>query len=166
MVAPKLTLARLAFFACGQVLLPSLISFQKAKALSRHFAFRLPPSKTANSESSLRRSASSGGSGSNGWHKRGISLMRLRMRDSTTACIVLSMVYVGARIVIFGRNYLAILASFRYTEVEVREISHMAVLTPPRPDLVAHREAATVGFRKLVTARRGILGKKLTAYIS
>ncbi len=92
--------------------------------------------------------------------------MRLRMRDSTTACIVLSMVYVGARIVIFGRNYLAILASFRYTEIEVREISHMAVLTPPRPDLLAYREATTLEFPKLVTELTGILGKKLTAYIA
>jgi len=92
--------------------------------------------------------------------------MRLRMRDSATACIVLSMVYVGARIVIFVRNYLAILASFRYTEIEVREISHMAVLTPPRPDLLAYREATTLEFPKLVTELTGILGKKLTAYIA
>src|SRR5260370_42053241 len=76
------------------------------------------------------------------------------------------MVYVVERIVIFGGNYLAILASFRYTEIEVREISHMAVLPPPRPDLLAYREATTLEFPKLVTEVTGILGKKLTAYIA
>jgi len=42
----------------------------------------------------------------------------------------------------------------------------MAVLTPPRPDLLAYREATTLDFPKLVTELTGILGKKLTAYIA
>src|ERR1700688_5226708 len=42
----------------------------------------------------------------------------------------------------------------------------MAVLTPPRPDLLAYREATTLEFSKLVTELTGILGKKLTAYIA
>ena len=42
----------------------------------------------------------------------------------------------------------------------------MAVLTPPRPDLLAYREATTLEFPKLVTELTGILGKKLTAYIA
>ena len=42
----------------------------------------------------------------------------------------------------------------------------MAVLTPPRPDLLAYREASTLDFPKLVTELTGILGKKLTAYIA
>jgi hypothetical protein len=42
----------------------------------------------------------------------------------------------------------------------------MAVLTPPRPDLLAYREATTLEFPKLVTELTGIVGKKLTAYIA
>ena len=42
----------------------------------------------------------------------------------------------------------------------------MAVSTPPRPDLLAYREATTLEFSKLVTELTGILGKKLTAYIA
>ena len=42
----------------------------------------------------------------------------------------------------------------------------MAVLTPPRPDLLAYRKATTLDFPKLVTELTGILGKKLTAYIA
>lgn len=42
----------------------------------------------------------------------------------------------------------------------------MAVLTPPRPDLLAYREATTLEFPKLVAELTGILGKKLTAYIA
>lgn len=42
----------------------------------------------------------------------------------------------------------------------------MAVLTPPRPDLLAYREATTLHFPKLVTELTRILGKKLTAYIA
>lgn len=42
----------------------------------------------------------------------------------------------------------------------------MAVLTPPRPDLLAYREATTLEFPKLVTELTGILGRKLTAYIA
>jgi hypothetical protein len=41
----------------------------------------------------------------------------------------------------------------------------MAVLTPPRPDLLAYRQATTLEFPKLVAELTGILGKKLTAYI-
>ena len=41
----------------------------------------------------------------------------------------------------------------------------MAVLTPPRPDLLAYRESTTLEFPKLVTELTGVLGKKLTAYI-
>ena len=42
----------------------------------------------------------------------------------------------------------------------------MAVLTSPRPDLLAYREATTFEFPRLVTELTGILGKKLTAYIA
>jgi len=42
----------------------------------------------------------------------------------------------------------------------------MAVSTPPRPDLLAYREATTLDFSKLVTELTAILGKKLTAYIA
>src|SRR5215469_13817282 len=42
----------------------------------------------------------------------------------------------------------------------------MAVFTPPRPDLLAYREATTLEFPKLVTELTGILGRKLTAYIA
>jgi hypothetical protein len=42
----------------------------------------------------------------------------------------------------------------------------MAVLAPPRPDLMAYREATTLEFSKLVTELTGILGKKLIAYIA
>jgi hypothetical protein len=42
----------------------------------------------------------------------------------------------------------------------------MAVLTPPRPDLLAYREATTLAFPKLVEELTKIIGKKLTAYIS
>ena len=42
----------------------------------------------------------------------------------------------------------------------------MAVLTAPRPDLLAYREATTLEFSKLVTEFTAILGKKLTAYIA
>ena len=42
----------------------------------------------------------------------------------------------------------------------------MAVFTPPRPDLLAYREATTLDFPKLVTELTGIMGKKLTAYIA
>jgi hypothetical protein len=37
---------------------------------------------------------------------------------------------------------------------------------PPRPDLLAYREATTLEFSKLVTELAAILGKKLTAYIA
>lgn len=42
----------------------------------------------------------------------------------------------------------------------------MAILTPPRPDLQAYREATTLEFSKLVAELTAILGKKLTAYIA
>jgi hypothetical protein len=42
----------------------------------------------------------------------------------------------------------------------------MAVLTPPRPDLLAYREATSLEFSKLVKELTAILGKKLTAYIA
>src|SRR5258708_19828463 len=42
----------------------------------------------------------------------------------------------------------------------------MAVLTPPRPDLLAYREATTLEFPKLVDELAKIIGKKLTAYIA
>ena len=42
----------------------------------------------------------------------------------------------------------------------------MAVSTPPRPDLLAYREATTLEFSKLVAELTAILGKKLTAYIA
>jgi len=42
----------------------------------------------------------------------------------------------------------------------------MAVLTPPRPDLLAYREATSLEFPKLVKELTAILGKKLTAYIA
>ncbi len=42
----------------------------------------------------------------------------------------------------------------------------MAVLTPPRPDLLAYREATSLEFSKLVKELTIILGKKLTAYIA
>jgi hypothetical protein len=42
----------------------------------------------------------------------------------------------------------------------------MAVLTPPRPDLLAYREATTLEFPKLVNELTKIIGKKLTAYIA
>lgn len=43
----------------------------------------------------------------------------------------------------------------------------MAVITtsPPRPDLRAHREAASLAFPELVRKLTAIVGKKLTAYI-
>jgi hypothetical protein len=41
-----------------------------------------------------------------------------------------------------------------------------AVLTPPRPDLLAYREATTLQFSKLVEELTKIIGKKLTAYIA
>ena len=42
----------------------------------------------------------------------------------------------------------------------------MAILTPPRPDLLAYREATSLEFSKLVKELTSILGKKLTAYIA
>ncbi len=42
----------------------------------------------------------------------------------------------------------------------------MAVLTSPRPDLLAYREATTLEFSKLVEELTKIIGKKLTAYIA
>jgi len=45
-------------------------------------------------------------------------------------------------------------------------MSDMAVLTPPRPDLLAYREATSLEFSKLVKELTSILGKKLTAYIA
>jgi hypothetical protein len=42
----------------------------------------------------------------------------------------------------------------------------MAVLTPPRPDLLAYREATSLEVSKLVKELTAILGKKLTAYIA
>ena len=42
----------------------------------------------------------------------------------------------------------------------------MAVLTPPRPDLLAYREATSLEFPTLVKELTSILGKKLTAYIA
>jgi len=42
----------------------------------------------------------------------------------------------------------------------------VAVLTPPRPDLLAYREATTLEFPKLVNELTKIIGKKLTAYIA
>jgi hypothetical protein len=79
---------------------------------------------------------------------------------------VFSVVYISVGRLIFNSNYIVILAVFWYTLIEVREISNMAVLTPPRPDLLAYREATTLEFSKLVTELTGILGKKLTAYIA
>jgi len=38
----------------------------------------------------------------------------------------------------------------------------MAVLTPPRPDLLAYREATTLEFSKLVTELTGILAKMIS----
>jgi hypothetical protein len=67
---------------------------------------------------------------------------------------------------LFNSNYVVIYLLLWYTRSEVREISNMAVLTPPRPDLLAYREATTLEFPKLVTELTGILGKKLTAYIA
>jgi len=42
----------------------------------------------------------------------------------------------------------------------------MAVLTSPRPDLMAYREATTLEFPTLVKELTKIIGKKLTAYIA
>lgn len=42
----------------------------------------------------------------------------------------------------------------------------MAVLTSPRPDLLAYREATTLEFPKLIEELTKIIGKKLTAYIA
>lgn len=42
----------------------------------------------------------------------------------------------------------------------------MAVLTPPRPDLLAYRESTTLEFSKLVDELTKIIGKKLTTYIA
>ena len=42
----------------------------------------------------------------------------------------------------------------------------MAVLTPPRPDLLAYREATTLEFPRLVNELTKVIGKKLTAYIA
>lgn len=42
----------------------------------------------------------------------------------------------------------------------------MVQSTPPRPDLLAYREATTLDFPKLITELTTILGKKLTAYIA
>ena len=50
-----------------------------------------------------------------------------------------------------------------YTEVEVYG---MNVLSPSRPDLVAHREATALPFPKLVGELVRSIGKKLTAYIA
>jgi hypothetical protein len=50
--------------------------------------------------------------------------------------------------------------------VRLGRSQNMAVLTPPRPDLLAYREATTLEFSKLVTELTAILGKKLTAYIA
>jgi len=41
----------------------------------------------------------------------------------------------------------------------------MSVLSPARPDLLAHREATTIGFAELVRELTLLIGKKLTAYI-
>lgn len=42
----------------------------------------------------------------------------------------------------------------------------MAVLSPGRPDLAAHREATVAPFPKIVRELTGVIGKKLTAYIA
>jgi hypothetical protein len=42
----------------------------------------------------------------------------------------------------------------------------MGVISRPRPDLVAHREATTAPFASLVQELVAIIGKKLTAYIA
>jgi len=42
----------------------------------------------------------------------------------------------------------------------------MMVPAPIRPDLTAYREATAKAFPELVTELAGIIGKKLTAYIS
>jgi hypothetical protein len=42
----------------------------------------------------------------------------------------------------------------------------MAVLTPPRPDLLAYRESTRLDFPHLVKELTAILGKKLTAYVA
>ena len=42
----------------------------------------------------------------------------------------------------------------------------MAVVSPSRPDLAAHRESTTAAFPKVVRELTGIIGKKLTAYIA
>jgi hypothetical protein len=41
----------------------------------------------------------------------------------------------------------------------------MAVLTPPRPDLIEHRKTTTLEFSKLVT-ELAAMGKNLMAYIA
>lgn len=40
------------------------------------------------------------------------------------------------------------------------------IITPPRPDLAAHREAISLEWPELVRRLTGILGRKLTAYIA
>jgi hypothetical protein len=42
----------------------------------------------------------------------------------------------------------------------------MGVISPARPDLAAHREAASAPFARLVQELVAIIGKKLDAYIA
>jgi hypothetical protein len=42
----------------------------------------------------------------------------------------------------------------------------VTVATPPRPDLLAYRQATTLQFPRLVEELATIIGKKLTAYIA
>jgi hypothetical protein len=42
----------------------------------------------------------------------------------------------------------------------------MAVISPSRPDLAAHREATALPFSRLVEELAGVIGKKLSAYIA
>jgi hypothetical protein len=42
----------------------------------------------------------------------------------------------------------------------------LSIVSPPRPDLAAHREATTASFAKIVQQLVAVIGKKLTAYIA
>jgi hypothetical protein len=61
--------------------------------------------------------------------------------------------------------YLIVICSiFEYTSFE-GDVGYGS-LDPPRPDLLAYREATSLEFSKLVKELTAILGKKLTAYIA
>ena len=53
---------------------------------------------------------------------------------------------------------IAIFMVFNYTGGQ-QELPTMAVLTPPRPDLLAYREATTLQFPKLVDELMKIIGR-------